>query len=219
MESKELTVHDRLGPIRFKGSLLSDKRWTLSRQVRWTDMALYAVDSMAHDSHLRTTLECEGCQPARLLLVGPETIDEGAILCGICAKPFVIAERQEEQPIRYALEITARSRVYHQLGSRCVRSKHRIRKVKEVEQDTARWGELVPCRDCRPSRLSQLGPDQYIAEERDEPQIYLCISAAAVINKLYRRNGEITELAAKLLKDAAVKDLDIAEAIDSRRRI
>lgn len=219
MENKEFTVHDRLGPLSFKGSLLSDKRWSLTRLVRWTDMALYAVESMAHDRYLGTTLQCEGCQPPRVLQVGQETLDEGAIHCGICAKAFIIADEQQEQPMRYALEITARSRVYHRTGSACVRSKHWVRPVREVEQNRARWGELAPCRDCKPARLAQMRPDEYIAEERDEPRIYLCTSAAAVINKLYRRNGEITELAAKLLKDAAVIDPDIAEAIDSRRRI
>lgn len=221
MDHKEFTVRDRLGPLRFRGTLLSDKRWTAGQRPRWTDMALYVVDAMAHDRTLKVRVECEGCRPVRTLSVEQGTFEEGPILCGRCEKPFIPADRQEEEPIRYALEITARSRVYHRVGSPCVRSKHKIRRVGEIEHDPERWAELLACREsgCRPGNLNDMDPADRIAEERDDPKIYLCTDASAVIRKLYRRNGEITELAAKLLRDAAAKDADIAAAVAGRRRI
>lgn len=221
MEAQEFTVRDRLGPLRFRGQVLSDKRWDAGGKLRWTDMALYAVEGMAHDRLLRVTVECGGCRPARSFQTEQKIFDEGAIICGLCGEVFSWAEHQEEEPIRYALEITARSRVYHRVGSSCVRSKHRVWTAADIARDPIRLKELSPCPEsgCRPAPLGQMRPNDRVAEERDSHQIYLFTNAAAIINKLYRRNGEITNLAAKLLKEAAVKDADIAAAMTDRRRI
>lgn len=216
-------MRDRLGtPIRFTGELLADKRWEdAGRKLRWTDMALYAVHSMAHDQQLSVMTVCEGCRPARTLPVEQRILDEGSILCGRCGKPFVPAEVQEAEPIRYVLQIIARSCVYHRVGSPCVRSRHQLKTVAEIEQNGQRWWELKPCQEdgCKPPLLEEMAPQDRIAEEQDDPRFYLCKNAADVLNKLYRRNGEITSLAAKLLKDAARGDPDIAYAMQDRRRI
>jgi hypothetical protein len=222
LDNSEFTLHDRAGaPLRFKGQLLSDMRWGSGPKPRWTDMALYAVSSMAHDRTLRVAVECEGCTPRRTLMIEQRSLDEGDILCGRCGKLFIPSETQRDEQVRYALQITARSRMYHAVNSPCVRSKHRKRTIASLKGDPERLRMLSPCPEtgCRPPPLDRMGPQERIAEERDDPQLYLCVSAADVISKLYRRNGEITVLAAKLLREAAIKDPDIALAMISRTRV
>jgi hypothetical protein len=218
---KEFVVHDRLGELRVTGELLSEQRFGGDgTKLRWTDMALYAVTETVHDGRLAVTVECEGCVPSRVFTLGAEFYDQGAILCGLCGKPFIPSEQQADQPIRYALEVVARSVVYHRVGGPCVRKRHMITTVGDVKRSDYRWDNLTACDKpgCRPPDLEDMRDNEKIAEERTDPHVYACTDAASVITRLYRR-GEISGLAAKLLRESARKDPDIAKAMRNPRRI
>lgn len=123
---------------------------------------------------------------------------------------------------RYALEITGRSVVYHRADGPCAQpERHRITTIADVRQSQPRWDTLFPCdRDgCRPGDLEELADTDKIAEEVEEPNVYLCEYAVQIIDKLYRHNGEISELAAKMLEKAAQNDSHVDRARKLRWRI
>lgn len=124
-----------------------------------------------------------------------------------------------ESEYKYGLEIIARSVIYHRMGSSCVRPRQRFTTVGEVYRSNFRWTNLIPCGKCKPGDLHDLNDNDRIAEEKDKHQLYLCTDAADIVKKLYRRQGEITEIAAKLLYQAAQKDPSIAQAWKSNRRV
>jgi hypothetical protein len=217
MENKEFTVHDRLGPFTVTGVLLVDQRFGSDRKPRWTDMALYQIVETVHD--WRLTLSCGGCSPPRTLLASEDTLTEGQIICAACAKPFAPDERQQDKPFRYALEIIARSWVYHRADGPCVRRRHMINAVGSVQRNPTRWRNLYPCPTCKPLDLEEMRADERIAEERSDTHVYLCSDAAAIVSRLYRHSGEISQMAARMLREAARKDPDIAMAWKGPRRI
>lgn len=217
MDIREFTVRDRLGTIVVTGSLLADRRFGSEFKPRWTDMALYKVEETS--GHLQVDAQCGGCSPARRIQVDQRTLAEAPILCGSCDKPFAPRARQQDKPFRYLLEITARSWVYHKVPGKCVRPKHRIITVAEAYKSKSRWDNLVACNRCRPADVQDMQDDDRIAEEVEDPHIYLCADAPAILRRLYRRNGEISELAVKLLREAAIADPDIAAAWDGVRKI
>lgn len=217
MDFKEFTVQDRLGPLTVRGELLADRRFGADRKPRWTDLALYQVTTTVQD--WRVTVACEGCQPARTLVVNAGTLSEAPIICGQCDKPFTPDERQREKPFRYALEIIARSWVYHRVPGPCVKKRHMITTVGEVEKSNERWRNLLACRTCTPVDLVDMNDNDRIAEERQDSHVYLCSDAITIVNRLYRHSGEISPLAAGLLREAAMKDPEIAAAVKSTRRI
>lgn len=120
----------------------------------------------------------------------------------------------DESPHRYALEIIARSFVYHRFNSSCVRKKHRLVTVGEIAESEHRWEFLVPCpkRSCNPPDLNQMRDSERVAEELDEPRLYVCTDAKDILRKLYSHSGEISELAEKMLVQASRQDPDIARA-------
>lgn len=217
MERKEFTVHDRLGPLTLTGVLLSDQRFGSDRKPRWTDMALYEVVETEREQWL--TARCTGCTPKRVLLANTETVNGAPVICGQCDQPFIPERTQNERPFRYALEIIARSWVYHRMGSSCVKPKHKISKVAEIWKSEGRWRNLMPCERCKPSDLKEMRDEERIAEERSDTHVYLCSDARSVVRRLYRHSGEISLLAARLLRDAAHQNADIASAIKGPRRI
>lgn len=217
MENKEFTVHDRLGPVTVTGELLSDQRFGSDRKPRWTDLALYRVVETVHD--WRLSLSCGGCSPPRMVLTSPDTLGEAQIICSECTKPFAPDGRQQDKPFRYALEIIARSWVYHRSPGPCVKRRHKITTVGDVRKSEGRWDNLFPCRVCKPLDLEDMRPDERIAEERSDTHVYLCSDAAAIVNRMYRHSGEISGMATRLMLEAAKKDPDIAMAWKRPRRI
>lgn len=216
MNNKEFSVHDRLGPLTVTGSLLVDQRFGSDRKPRWTDMALYRIVETDHDARL--TISCGGCNPPRVLLASPDAL-AAPIVCGNCEKPFAPDMRQQDKPFRYALEIIARSWVYHRVDGPCVKRRHKISTVGEVWDSNARWRNLLPCTRCKPDDLKSMRDDERIAEERQDPHVYLCSDASAIVKRLYHHSGEISEMAAKMLREAARLDPDIARAWRGSRRI
>jgi hypothetical protein len=117
-----------------------------------------------------------------------------------------------DTPYRYGLEITARSYVYHRPSARCAKPHHKRTTVGDVRQSDNRWRNLFPCERCNPPELERMNDINRISEERDDPHFYVCIDPADIIAKLYQRNGEISEMAAKLLRKAAHEEPEIAKA-------
>lgn len=123
---------------------------------------------------------------------------------------------------RYALEITARSVVYHAVSGPCARpERHRITTIADVRKSPERWDTLIPCdrTGCEPEDLEKLNDNDQIAEEVEEPHAYLCVYAIDIIDRLYHHSGEISELAADMLNKAARNDSYIDRARKMRWRI
>lgn len=218
MENKELTVHDRLGPLTVTGKLLVDQRFGSDRKPRWTDMALYQIVETNRDR--RVTLSCEGCAPPRALVTNAITFAEAPIICGRCRKPFTPERHQQERPFRYALEIIARSWVYHDVNGPCIKPKHLITTVGKVKESPGgRWRNLLPCTRCHPADLEKLRESDRIGEERADTHVYLCSDAKAIVSRLYRHSGELSQMASRMLREAARKDPDIAAVLARPRRI
>ena len=213
MENKEFTVTDRLGELTITGQLLSDQRFGSDRSPRWTDLALYRIVEIQRDAWF--TARCRGCKPRRAILISTASLDGDPIFCDVCKKLIDLPE----DPFTYALEIIARSWVYHKFGGPCVKRKHQISVVQDVKRSGTRWRYLVPCTRCKPGELEHLRPGDRIAEERSDPHIYVCSNADMIVRRLYHHSGEISMLAAKLLREAAREDPDIAKALVGDRRI
>lgn len=194
MEHKEFIVHDRVGAVSIIGTLLSDQRFGSETKPRWTDMALYRIIETRR-SHSRTV---RGAAPGQ---------------------PLFVEEDKREKPFRYALEIIARSWVYHDATGRCVKERHTVTTVGEARQSPGRWRQLYPCTVCNPPDLEKMDAGDRIAEENEELHLYLCSDASAVVKRLYRHSGEISVLAAKLLSESASKDRPLALALRRPRRI
>lgn len=123
---------------------------------------------------------------------------------------------------RYALEIIARSVVYHRADGPCAKpDRHRISTIADVRKSKQRWDTLMPCdkSGCAPADLEKLSDTDKIAEEVEEPHTYLCVYAVDIIDRLYTHSGEISELAANMLEKAAQNDPYIARARTLRWRI
>lgn len=218
MANREFTVHDRLGPLTVTGQLLSDQRYGGSFNTpRWTDMALYGIVETLQNR--RVTVSCQGCAPARSLLVSESALLDAPVVCGRCEKPFILDGSQDDKPFRYVLEIIARSWVYHDVNSACRKSRHKIQTVSDVYESVERWRNLVPCNRCNPPDLQDMQDGDRIAQERHDTHLYLCSDADAIIQRLYHRSGEISVLAAKLLRAAAREDPSIALAWKRLRKI
>jgi len=127
----------------------------------------------------------------------------------------------QKSPYQYALQITARSCVYHRIGGPCVDSRHRITTVEEVLKDEDRYDMLVSCRKpgCKAPDLDHMPEDSKIAEEVDDHHLFLCSNPADILRKLYRHKHEISPLAGDLLEEAALKDPRLAAAWKRTRRI
>jgi len=194
MEEKEFIVHDRVGPVILRGFLLSDRRFGSERKPRWTDMALYRLTRTERD-YSRTVRSG-----------GPD-------------QPLFLEPQRNERSFRYALEIVARSWVYHDTDSPCVKERHTISSVAEVRASAGRWRNLLPCEKCKPAEPEDMRDDQFIAEETPDPHLYLCLDVQSILRRIYRHSGEISVLAAKLLADAALADPAIAAALKTKRKI
>lgn len=127
----------------------------------------------------------------------------------------------KRSPYQYALQMIARSRVYHRFGGPCVKKHHRIRTVESVRKEPERWKGLSACwnNGCKPPELDLMNSDDVIAEERDEPHLLLCSNASDILDKLYHHKGEIGILAGSVLREAAKVDPFIAQAWKHTRRV
>lgn len=124
---------------------------------------------------------------------------------------------------QYALEIIARSFVYHRANGPCLRKKHRITSIVMLRARAGenRWKALYPCTrsGCAPGDLEDLDDDYRIAEEQPDTHLYLCTRPADILDRLYRHSGHISELAAELLHKAAKEDPGIEMAWKKTRRV
>lgn len=195
MEDKEFIVQDRLGSLILRGFLLSDRRYgSEHNKPRWTDMALYRLTRTERD-YSRTVRSG-----------GPD-------------QPLFLEPGRNERSFRYALEIIARSWVYHDATGPCVKERHTVVSVGKIRQSVGRWENLLPCAKCKPADLEDMSDDQVIAEENPDTHLYLCLDAQSLLRRLYRHSGEISGLAAKLLTDASLADPAIAAALKTKRKI
>lgn len=208
-EVKEFVMNDRLGELVVKGQLIADYRLGSMSKPRWTDMALYRI---ADEEPLRTE------EVIKQLVVDRMNNTQRAALAGYL--PRLTALVFDAQPTyRYALEIIARSYVYHRLDSDCVSKRHGISTVGDIKESNHRWRHLFPCERCKPSDLEHMMPTDRVAEERSDARVSLCATASDIVDRLYQRNGEISVMAAKLIKTAAHRDPDIAKVLATPRRV
>lgn len=124
----------------------------------------------------------------------------------------------EESEYRYVLEIIAKSYLYHRMDGPCVRSRHRTSRVADIRANGHRWENLRPCPRCAPGELEDMQDSDTVSEETDDRTILPCTSPSDIIKKLYQRNGEISEVAAECLQQAAKEDPEIATAWITVRR-
>lgn len=212
-EIKEFTVHDRLGPLTFRGKILSDKRYEPENKPRWTDMALYRITNPEGSRRPAKVFEkalLQEFSPEERTALGGDVMARLARILG------------ENQPVyHYVLEIIARSLVYHRVSGPCVKGRHLITTVGNARQDHSahRWRYLYPCPRCTPPDLEKMRDTDKFAEERDDLRTYLCTDARDISSRLYKRNGEISSMAADLLHEAALKDAQIAYLMKSARRV
>jgi hypothetical protein len=129
---------------------------------------------------------------------------------------YKITEKESEYS--YVLEVIAKSYVYHKTKGPCVRSRHRISRIQDIRSSGHRWRNLYPCPICEPGELEDLKDDDTVSEEQDDRTVYVCKDPADIVRRLYQRSGEISELAAECLQQAAKVDPEIATAWTSVRR-
>ena len=84
---------------------------------------------------------------------------------------------------KYAIQVIAKSYVYHRVDSPCVSERHRIATIKHIRSSDHRWKNLYPCwkKDCTPPDLEHMTDDAQVAEEREEPSLYLCTNPADIL--------------------------------------
>jgi hypothetical protein len=133
----------------------------------------------------------------------------------------------DEQHVRdrYAVHIIGRSVVYHGADTNCrqrPKSPWLRTTVEELyKADVSRYDELIACRErgCAPRNLDDLEGEEVIQVETNDHNLILAPTPKAIIQRLYKDYGQITMLAAKLLKEAALKDPGIHRAINMPRRV
>lgn len=220
MEVQEFTLRDRLGPLTFKGRILADARYGRLDKPRWTDMALYEITDPHSTQRSVKDIERELIKDLSQEDVFRELPRTRRTALFDSMMPHIIPRIVEEQPVyHYVLAYVARSFVYHRADGPCVRDRHRITRVRDVRftDDDHRWHNLFPCNRCHPEDLEDMNGSDRIAEEKDKHHFDLCTDASDVIARLYRRNGTISDLAAKLLYEARENDPAIARAFKNRR--
>lgn len=209
-EIKEFTVRDRLGPLTLKGQILADFRYGREDKPRWTDMALYRI--VPSGEALRAAEALEEHVLRELTPTEREAVDP--------VLPRLLRLLEERQPTyQYAVEIIARSYVYHRAKGPCAKTRHRVTTVGNVRQNNHRWRNLVECPKCKPDDLEYMPADAQIAEESEEAFVYLCANAHEIAAKLYHRNGEISAMAAKMVRAASKRDQGIAQMMRASRRV
>lgn len=121
----------------------------------------------------------------------------------------------------YAVHVVGRTVLYHRADGPC--RKGVIRTVLDLEDD-ARFDLLRPCQEpgCYPTtglwhHLEDLDGNTRIAMEQDRPSIFKCESATDVLDSLRDGAGVLSELALKLLSEAASKDDGIAYVLATER--
>lgn len=120
----------------------------------------------------------------------------------------------------YLWEVAARSRVYHKInGGKCTRERHLRTSVGDLKKIAPDWPSLVPCHLCNPGALATLDDRVRIAREGDDPSAYPCVNAQDIVKRIYREKGEISHLAAQMLREAAENDPEIKRALKAPRRL
>lgn len=101
---------------------------------------------------------------------------------------------------------------YHDISCETV-SRNNLSAVDGLELS----GIYIPCEDCTPSRFAEDG----VFPETPRYAAWVCPDAAAVVASLVRRDANkieyLTNVARRLLSDAAEEDSDIAEAFSMDR--
>lgn len=217
-EVQEFTVRDRLGPVKFTGRILADCRYGRMDKPRWTDMALYEITDPQRTMRSVEEIETELAQDLTKEPPFQELPEEQAdALIGSMMPHIIPRIMNEQRPYRYVLEYIARSYVYHRADGPCARAHHRWTTVGHIKVSNHRWRNLFPCTRCKPEDLEDLDDNVRIAEEQEKSHPFVCTDAVDIVNHLYRKNGEITQLAAKVLIQAAGRDPEIRRAMKNRR--
>jgi hypothetical protein len=119
--------------------------------------------------------------------------------------------------MRYAVQITGRSALYHRVGGPC--NVGVSVPVGKLYGDEDRYDALQPCRrpGCNPKDLDHLKDDDVVRMEVDLPKLYVCRDADEAVASLYnhgRREGRgPSGLSVKLLSAASAFDKDIEQAL------
>lgn len=117
--------------------------------------------------------------------------------------------------IRYVIQITGRSSLYHRVGGSCGQGV--AIPVGKLAEDEERYDYLEACTSCKPKDLDDLSNTDSVKVEVDLHKLYRCANADEVVAAMYshgRREGNAPSgLSVRLLTTAATLDPAIDEAI------
>jgi hypothetical protein len=128
----------------------------------------------------------------------------------------------EQVNARYAVHVVGRSVLYHRVGSPC--QKGVTRTVGALDEDP-RYDLLRPCQDaaCFPGtdwhHMETLADSDKIDVEEERPTLLKCVDAKDLLRQLRGRDGEISGLASKLLREGAGKDDGVAAVLYTERSL
>lgn len=117
--------------------------------------------------------------------------------------------------MKYAIQITGRSSLYHRVGGSCSRGV--AVPVGKLADDEERYEFLEACGFCKPEDLNHLKNTDTVKVEVDLHKLYRCLDANAVVATMYshkrREDNAPSGLSVRLLTTAATLDPAIDEAI------
>lgn len=123
---------------------------------------------------------------------------------------------EEGVPYRYALQVVARSVVYHKTDGPCHRGVRMTVGVLARDVDAARFLALDPCAEpgCQPLDLDDLADEDRVKVEEDFPALHRCETAAQVVDILKDR---MRGPAWRLMQAACRVDEDFIEPMAALR--
>lgn len=120
-----------------------------------------------------------------------------------------------DRTMRYAIQITGRSSLYHRDGGPC-REGVSV-PVGKLADDAERYEYLEACAKCRPADLNDLGNADTVKLEVPLRKLYKCRSADEVVSTMYnhgKKDGRgPSGLSVRLLTTAAMMDPNIEQAL------
>ena len=120
-----------------------------------------------------------------------------------------------DRTMRYAIQITGRSSLYHLDGGPC-REGVSV-PVGKLAADTERYEYLEACTKCRPADLNDLHNTDSVKLEVNLQKLYKCRDAAEVVSTMYnhgKKDGRgPSNLSVRLLMTAAEMNPNIEQAL------
>lgn len=122
---------------------------------------------------------------------------------------------ENDRTMRYAIQITGRSSLYHRDGGPC-REGVSV-PVGKLAADAERYEYLEACSRCKPADLNDLGNTDSVKMEVNLQKLYKCRDADEVVSTMYnhgKKDGRgPSGLSVRLLTTAALMDPNIEQAL------